>query len=93
MITVYFLMGALALLVTVSLFGFAGCTPFSGSDSPNPSPPPAPATPPPGSGNPPGSGTPLPDLGDYGNWVVRTNDARGLLAVGGPGHGNGAQGL
>lgn len=85
MLIAYFLMGALALLVAVMLLGFAGCTPFSASDpAPDPTPPPAPATPPPGSGNPPGSGTPLPDLGDYGNWVVRTADAVAYWRLGDP---------
>lgn len=84
MVVLYFLMGALALLVTVALFGFAGCTPFGSNDPPNPEPPPPPATPPPGSGNPPGSGTPLPDLGAYGNWVVRTNDLVAYWRLGDP---------
>jgi hypothetical protein len=47
MIALYLLVGALGLLVAVFLFGFVGCTPFSGSDSPSPVLPPDPSQPPP----------------------------------------------
>ena len=45
MIGLYFLIGALALLIAVLLFGFVGCASFS--SSPDPVLPPAPGEPPP----------------------------------------------
>ena len=75
MIVVFFLIGALALLATVLLFGFVGCAPFSGT--PSPEPPPASGSPPaPGSSTSPGSptapGSPTPP--DYGKMVLSTPD-------------------
>ena len=48
MIVVFFLIGALALLATVLLFGFVGCKPFGSVPSPEP---------PPSSGSPPAPGS------------------------------------
>ncbi len=75
MTVVFFLIGALALLATVLLFGFVGCAPFSGT--PSPEPPPSSGSPPaPGSSTSPGSptapGSPTPP--DYGKMVLSTPD-------------------
>jgi hypothetical protein len=79
MLVLYFLMGALALLVTVLLFGFVGCKPFGAADTPNPEPPAAPPGPAPGPGSPP-----PPDYGQYGNWVTRTKDLVAYWRLGEP---------
>jgi hypothetical protein len=80
MIALYFLMGALALLVAIVFLGFVGCTPFGTASSPDPEPPPLPPPPPPPTPPPP---TP-PDYGAYGNWVTRTPDLVAYWRLGEP---------
>jgi hypothetical protein len=80
MIAWYVLLGALAVLVCLLLFGFASCSSFGAA--PNPEPPPAAPPPPPPPGSPPPP--PPPDYGQYGNWVTRTKDLVAYWRLGEP---------
>lgn len=83
MIAVYFLMGALALLIAMLLFGFVGCGKYldPSPPTPDPEPPPIEEVLPPDIVPPP---YPLPDYGDYGNWITRTKDLVAYWRLGEP---------
>ena len=77
MIAWYFLLGALALLVTVMLLGFVGCSAFSAAPDPGDGGN--------GGGTGPGGGTPPPpDYGPYGNKIMGTNDLVAYWRLGDP---------
>lgn len=80
MIVLYFLIGALALLVALLLCGFVGCKPFGTSPAPDPEPPSAQTPPTP---TPPAPPTP-PDHGAYGNWITRTENLVAYWRLGEP---------
>jgi hypothetical protein len=72
MIGLYFLIGALALLAAILLFGFVGCTSFG--EAPSASPPPKPGDPPPPPDTPP----------DYYLTITRTPDLVAYWRLGEP---------
>ena len=78
MIVVFFLIGALALLVTVLLFGFVGCGVYSSCEPRSPGPSLLRAL-------------PLRRVLDYPKMVLSTRGSRGVLAPRGTGHDAGAQ--